>query len=30
LQVLGAGFIAGDVLFGFFDSLLKARPPAAK
>jgi uncharacterized oligopeptide transporter (OPT) family protein len=30
LQVLGAGFIAEDALFGFFDSLLKARPPAAK
>jgi uncharacterized oligopeptide transporter (OPT) family protein len=30
LQVLGAGFIAGDALFGFFDSVLKAKPPAGK
>jgi uncharacterized oligopeptide transporter (OPT) family protein len=30
LQVLGAGFIAGDALFGFFDSLLKPKPPAGK
>jgi uncharacterized oligopeptide transporter (OPT) family protein len=30
MQVLGAGFIAGDALFGFFDSVLKAKPPVAK
>jgi uncharacterized oligopeptide transporter (OPT) family protein len=30
LQVLGAGFIAGDALFGFFDSVLKAKPPPGK
>jgi uncharacterized oligopeptide transporter (OPT) family protein len=30
LQVLGAGFIAGDALFGFFDSVLKPKPLAGK
>jgi uncharacterized oligopeptide transporter (OPT) family protein len=30
MQVLAAGFIAGDALFGFFDSVMKAKPPAAK
>jgi uncharacterized oligopeptide transporter (OPT) family protein len=30
MQVLAAGFIAGDALFGFFDSVLKAKPPTAK
>jgi uncharacterized oligopeptide transporter (OPT) family protein len=30
MEVLAAGFIAGDALFGFFDSVLKTKPPAAK
>jgi hypothetical protein len=27
MEVLAAGFIAGDALFGFFDSVLKTKPP---
>jgi uncharacterized oligopeptide transporter (OPT) family protein len=27
IEVLAAGFIAGDALFGFFDSVLKTKPP---
>jgi uncharacterized oligopeptide transporter (OPT) family protein len=30
MEVLAAGFIAGDALYGFTDSMLKAKPPAAK
>ncbi len=30
LEVLAAGFIGGDALFGFFDSVLKARPPSVR
>jgi uncharacterized oligopeptide transporter (OPT) family protein len=27
MEVLAAGFIGGDALFGFFDSVLKTKPP---
>jgi uncharacterized oligopeptide transporter (OPT) family protein len=30
MEVLAAGFIGGDALFGFFDSVLKAKPPIGK
>ncbi|HXW24483.1 MAG TPA: OPT/YSL family transporter [Xanthobacteraceae bacterium] len=30
MEVLAAGFIGGDALFGFFDSVLKTKPPLAK
>jgi uncharacterized oligopeptide transporter (OPT) family protein len=30
MEVLAAGFIGGDALFGFFDSVLKAKPPIAR
>jgi uncharacterized oligopeptide transporter (OPT) family protein len=30
LEVLAAGFIGGDALFGFFDSAIKAKPPSAR
>jgi uncharacterized oligopeptide transporter (OPT) family protein len=30
LEVLAAGFIGGDALFGFFDSVLKTRPPSIR
>src|SRR5262245_1180990 len=30
MEVLAAGFIGGDALFGFFDSVLKTKPPVGK
>jgi uncharacterized oligopeptide transporter (OPT) family protein len=30
LEVLAAGFIGGDALFGFFDSVFKAKPPSVR
>ena len=30
MEVLAAGFIGGDALFGFFDSVLKTKPPTGK
>jgi uncharacterized oligopeptide transporter (OPT) family protein len=30
MEVLAAGFIAGDALYGFTDSMLKAKPPTGK
>jgi uncharacterized oligopeptide transporter (OPT) family protein len=30
MEVLAAGFIGGDALFGFFDSVLKTKPPISK
>jgi uncharacterized oligopeptide transporter (OPT) family protein len=30
MEVLAAGFIGGDALFGFFDSVIKTKPPIAK
>jgi len=30
MEVLAAGFIGGDALYGFFDSVLKAKPPVAR
>jgi uncharacterized oligopeptide transporter (OPT) family protein len=30
MEVLAAGFIGGDALFGFFDSVLRTKPPIAR
>jgi uncharacterized oligopeptide transporter (OPT) family protein len=30
MEVLAAGFIGGDALFGFFDSVIKTKPPIAR
>src|SRR5262249_33206570 len=30
MEVLAAGFIGGDALFGFFGSVLRAKPPIAR
>ena len=30
MEVLAAGFIGGDALFGFFDSVFKTKPPVGK
>jgi len=30
MEVLAAGFIGGDALFGFFDSVIKTKPPLAR
>jgi uncharacterized oligopeptide transporter (OPT) family protein len=30
IEVLAAGFIGGDAIFGFFDSVIKTKPPIAR
>jgi hypothetical protein len=30
MEVLAAGFIGGDALFGFLDSVIKTKPPIAR
>jgi len=30
MEVLAAGFIGGDALFGFFDSVIRTKPLIAK
>jgi uncharacterized oligopeptide transporter (OPT) family protein len=30
MEVLAAGFIGGDALFGFFDSVIRTKPPTAR
>src|SRR6516162_3410236 len=30
MEVLAAGFIGGDALFGFFDSVIRTKPPIAR